>query len=77
MRALEGHRVSSKYPKANKTTFNTDQPLGKTGQGKIRGKKAGFETGFETFFVSGFETGIETGFEPVMVDFFKPVWVVR
>ena len=36
----------------SKTTFNTDQPLGKTGLGKTglgktRGKKIGFETGFE------------------------------
>ena len=30
----------------SKTTFNTDQPLAKTGLGKIRGKKTDFETGF-------------------------------
>ena len=47
--------------------FNADQLQGKTGLGKIRGKKLAFETDFE----GGFETRFETDFELVLGWFFK------
>ena len=37
--------------------------MGKTGLGKIGGKKLVFETGLERGFKTGFETGFETNFE--------------
>ena len=47
--------------------FNTDQLQGKTGLGKIKGKKLAFETGFK----GGFEARFETDFELVLGWFFK------
>ena len=47
--------------------MTTDQPLGKTGLGKIRGTKLGLETGFE----AGLETGYGNWFKNLFGQFGK------
>ena len=47
-----------KESETSKTTFNTDQPLSKTGLGKTGGKKIGFETGDLNLF-KNFKTSQE------------------